>query len=238
MRALRLCTAVVAVLAVLFVVADRIAVHLAEEEAAEQVTRSEGLTGTESAAVEIKGFPFLTQVLGKELDEVDVELRGMTAKAGDRRITVTRVDARLTRLHLGGDFSTASAERASGTASISYADLNEIAPSGVKVSYPGKDRARRGQVRLSAAVNVLGRDVQLPRPVYSSVRITGNNRVELRADRIPTAGIPGAEGQIRKLVDFGRTVRGLPSGLTLDRTKVTREGIAFTLAGEDVKLAG
>lgn len=238
MRALRISLVVLTVLAGLFVAADRVAAHLAEEAAAEQVMQAEGLTGTESASVEIRGFPFLTQVLGKRLDEVDVRLTGMTAGTGDRQIAVTRVDAKLTDVHLGNGFSSATAERADGTAKISYEDLNTIAPDGVKVSYAGEDKAGRNQVRLTASLDILGRTVQFPEPIYSTVDVSDGDRVELHAKAIPGSDIPGAEGRIRNLVDFGSEVSGLPSGLTLDDAEVTAKGLTLTLGGEEVELAG
>ncbi|MCF6524160.1 DUF2993 domain-containing protein [Streptomyces sp. JJ36] len=238
MRALRISLVVLAVLAGLFVAADRIAVHLAEERAAEQVAESEGLTGTESVSVSINGFPFLTQALGRELDEVDVELTGMTAEARGRRITVTEVDAQLSHVRIGENFSSATAEQATGTARISYEDLTASAPTGVKVSYAGADRAARNQVRLTASVQLLGQTVKIPRPFYSSVRLEGGDRVKLRAEEIPLGGIPGAEDRVRGLVDFGSTVHGLPEGLDLAEAEVTKEGVTFALEGQDVRLAG
>lgn len=61
MRALRILLIVVVVLGGLFVLADRLAVHFAEGEAADKLRTSENLASTPD--VSIKGFPFLTQVV-------------------------------------------------------------------------------------------------------------------------------------------------------------------------------
>lgn len=236
MRAPRRSLVVLFVLAGLFVGADRLAVYLAEEKAADKITSARGLAGTESATVSINGFPFLTQVLDKKLEEVDVELTGITAAAADQQITVTRVEATLTDVRLGDGYTSATAEHATGTASISYEDLNEIAPEGIEVSYAGKERAARNQVKITASIDIMGRTLEIPKPVYSTVEITEDNALRLHADDVPGASIPGAEEQVRQHVDFGTGVSGLPSGLALEKAGVTRDGVRFTLTGTDVPL--
>ncbi|MCT2592829.1 DUF2993 domain-containing protein [Streptomyces sp. N2-109] len=238
MRALRISLIIFVVLAVLFIAADRIAVNMAESEAAEKVRTTQGLDGAESASVSINGFPFLTQVMGKELGDVDVEMTGLTASAGNRRISVTRVEAHLTDVKLEGNFDSAVAKEASGSADISYKDLNALAPDGVRVAYAGKERADKNQVKITASVQVLGQQVEIPSPIYSTVKITGKNELELHAESIPASGVPGAEGEIRERVDFGSPIAGLPDGLELKETDATEEGVTFALEGTDVELAG
>lgn len=62
MRGLRILLIVVVILGVLFVIVDRVAVHFAEGEAADKLKANEQLATTPD--VDIKGFPFLTQVAG------------------------------------------------------------------------------------------------------------------------------------------------------------------------------
>lgn len=236
MRALRISLIVFVVLAVLFVAADRIAVNLAEDEAAEKVRTTQGLTGAESASVSIHGFPFLTQIAGKRLDDVDVELNGMTASAGDRKITVTTVEAHLSGLEISGGFDSARAEKASGSAEISYEDLNAIAPEGVRVSYAGKARAAKDQVKINASLEILGRQVEIPSPIYSTVKVGKDNMLHMKAESIPGSDLPGAEGEIRERVDIADPVRGLPEGLELADTELDEEGVTFSLEGKDVEL--
>src|SRR5690349_13218283 len=94
MRALRITLIVFVVLGILFVAADRLAVYFAESEAADKIKTSQGLTNTPD--VSIKGFPFLTQVAGKELDEVEIGMDGLTTDAGGgRSVRVTKLNATL-----------------------------------------------------------------------------------------------------------------------------------------------
>jgi hypothetical protein len=236
MRAPRRTFFVLLVLAGLLLAADRVAVYLAEDKAADRIRAAQGLAGAGSATVEIRGFPFLTQVLDKELEQVDVELTGMEAAAAAHRITVTRVEATLSEVLLGDGYSSAVAREATGTAEISYADLNKIAPEGIEVSYAGKERAGRNEVRITASIDVMGRRLEFPRPIHSTVHVTEDDQVRLEADSVPGSSIPGAEEQVRERVDFETGVGGLPGGLAMEKAVVTEDGVRFTLSGTDVPL--
>ncbi|OEV05042.1 DUF2993 domain-containing protein [Streptomyces oceani] len=238
MRALRFSLVVLLVLGGLFVAADRVAVYLAESEAADKVRSSQGLAEAESASVSIHGFPFLTQVVGQELDDVDVRLEGMTVAAGGQRVKVSEVDVALSKLAMGDSFDIQSAERATGVARLSYANLQAIAPKGVHVTHAGAERAAKNQVRIKASVDILGRRVDIPKPMYSTVRVTDDGRLLLRAESIPGSSIPGAEEEIRKVVDFEEEVRGLPAGMEMREAEVTEDGLAFQLRGSNVDLTG
>lgn len=236
MRAPRRTLVVLLVLAGLFVAADRIAVNLAEEKAVEKIKAAEGLASTDSATVDIQGFPFLTQVLDERLERVDVEIDGMTAAAADRRIPVTHVEATLTDVLLRDGYSSAVAEHATGSARISYEDLNEIAPDGIEVSYAGDERAGRNEVKVTASIDIMGRKLEFPEPIYSTVQVTEDDRIRVQADNVPGASIPGVEDQVRARIDFATGISGLPSGLALKDAEVTEKGVRFTLGGTDVPL--
>lgn len=235
MRALRMTLILAVVLGGLFLAADRLAVKLAEQEAADRIQRSQGLS--ETPQVSIKGFPFLTQVLDKNLDEVKVDLDGVTATAGGRSIRVTGLAAELHDVRLGDHYSSATADRASGSALISFEDLSMAAPEGVKVSYGGKDSAGRSQVKVTASVDVplVGR---VERSVTSTVSIAGGDKIRLRADAIPGTQIPGLESLIRGKIDFDRELSGLPQSIELDEVTTTRDGVSVSVTGEKVPLAG
>lgn len=235
MRALRRGLVVLFVLAVLFVAADRLAVKLAEDEAAERINSAQGVASTTETSVEIKGFPFLTQVAAKELDQVDAELSGIKAKAGGSDVTVSRVDAQLQQVRIGGDYSSAVADEATGTAFVSYADLTKAAHEGVRVSWGGKDDNGKGRVKVSAGIDILGQTFE--RSVTSTVSVSKGDTVELHADKIPGGDIPGLEGAIRERIDFARKIAGLPPGLDLERVEATKKGIELSVSGRDVELA-
>jgi DUF2993 family protein len=234
MRALRRGLIVLFVLAVLFVAADRLAVKLAEDKAAEEINSAQGIESAGKTSVDIKGFPFLTQVAGKELGEIDADMSGMKAEAAGGALKVSRVNAKLQDVRLNDDFSSAVADRAHGTALVSYEDLTKAAQNGVHVGWGGTDDSGRGRVKVSASVTVLGQTVE--RSVTSSVAVSGRDTVKLRADKVPGGSIPGLEDAIRSRIDFARKIAGLPDGLELEKVEPTAEGIELSVRGEDVKL--
>lgn len=234
MRALRIGLTVLFVLAVLFVAADRVSVKLAEDKAAEQIKKASGVPASAHASVDIKGFPFLTQVAGRELDEVDGDLSGIRTEAADQQLTVTRISAELHDVHIRGDYSSAVAERANGTALVSYADLTKAAPSGVRVSWGGKDDQGKGRVKVSGGISLLGHTFQ--RSVTSTVHVSGDT-VKLHAVKVPGAGVPGLDHLIRNKIDFARRIGGLPSGLALDRVAATKKGVEVSVRGKNVEIS-
>lgn len=236
MRALRWGLIVLFVLAVLFVAADRLAVKLAEDKAAEKITSSPGIASAGKTSVDIKGFPFLTQVAAKELGEVDAEMSGLKAEASGGQLKVNRIEANLKDVRFSGDFSSAVAGRADGKAFVSYGELTKAALEGVDVGWGGKDGTGKGRVKVSAGVTVLGQSFQ--RSVTSSVSVSGGDTIRLRADKVPGSDIPGLENAIRGRIDFERKIAGLPDGLELKEVEPTVEGIELTVRGKDVKLGG
>lgn len=233
MRALRKSFIALLVLAALLVGADRLAVHLVEDEAAERIKNSDSMQGVQESAVSIKGFPFLTQAAGRQLDDVDVRIGGMKTEAGARDLTVARVDAHLRDVRIGEDYSSAVADYATGTALLSYEDLTEAAPDGVEVGWGGS--SGNGRVKVTAGVSVLGQ--RFEKSLTSTVNLSGDT-VKLHAVEVPGAGIPGIEEAVRSKTDFARSITGLPKGLELDEVRATEKGIELSVKGSDVSLTG
>ncbi|MFD7321827.1 DUF2993 domain-containing protein [Streptomyces sp. NPDC059875] len=229
MRALRILLIVAIVLGGLFVGVDRLAVAYAESEAADRVRLGPARAG--STDVDIKGFPFLTQAMDKRFDEVDVVLTGVDATAGGRKIRIGELTAALHDVTLNEDYTSARAGTVSGTALISYADLAAASEREVKVAYGGN-----GKVKVTGAVEILGRT--LTRSVVSSVTLVDGDTIRVRADEVPGDGIPGLEGLVRKRTDFDREIGGLPAGMKLEKVEAREDGVAITVTGKDVVLAG
>ncbi|WTB15548.1 DUF2993 domain-containing protein [Streptomyces sp. NBC_00829] len=249
MRALRILLIITVVLGGIFVAVDRIAVNMAESQAADKIKSSQGLTSTPE--ISIKGFPFLTQVMGKELDEVDVSLAGITATAGGHSVNVTEVEAELRSVKIDSSYSSAVADRADGSARISYADLTKAAPKGATVGYAGPERAAKGQVKVTGSLLDLleGAGIRIPgtfegllqgRTVsaYSTVSLKGGSTVQLKAESLPKLPLPGFEAKLRKVIDYDLKIEGMPSTIKLDKVQATDAGLRFSGRGTNVSLAG
>ncbi|MER5771935.1 LmeA family phospholipid-binding protein [Streptomyces sp. NPDC001985] len=249
MRALRITLIIAVVLGVLFTALDRIAVSFAESEAAGKIRDSQGLPSTPE--VSIKGFPFLTQVMDRRLDEVGISLSGITANAGGRSVEVTEVRAGLTGVTVGSGYDSAVAGRAEGSARISYEALGKAAPEGATIGWAGAERAAKGQVKLEGPLAdvVKGAGVPVPDAVagalggrtisaYSTVELTGGNTLRLTADGLPELPVQGFGKALRQAVDLELKIEGMPAGIRLDRLELSEDGLRITGTGRDVALAG
>ncbi|MET8420160.1 LmeA family phospholipid-binding protein [Streptomyces sp. NPDC005134] len=229
MRALRILLVMVVVLGGIFIAVDRAAVYFAESEAEGRVEIS-GST-VDSTDISIKGFPFLTQVAGSALDEVDIKLTGIETDAGGRRIRISEMNAEFHDVTLADGFSSATAARATGTATVSYEDLTHAADDGVVVQY-----GDNGKVKVTGAVEILGRT--LTRSVTSTVTLVDGHTIRVHADKVPGEGIPGLEGLVRRKTDFEREIGALPNGLKLQRIEPTKTGLEISVTGSDIPLGG
>ncbi|QHC26046.1 LmeA family phospholipid-binding protein [Streptomyces sp. GS7] len=233
MRALKVLLVLVVIFGGLFVAADRLAVNFAEGKAADKLRSMQGITSTPD--VSIKGFPFLTQVASRNLQEVDADLDHLAAKSEGRTLTLKHLSAQFRDVTLTSDYSSIeSAGSATATAEISFADLTNAAGGGVKISYGGEKNGR-AQVKISPNVPILS-----SLDVTGSIDIVHGDSVQVRADGIPAMcrAIPGCERSVRAQTDHAWKLDQLPGNLKLDKVTTTAQGITVTASGSNVKLTG
>ncbi|MEV6500694.1 LmeA family phospholipid-binding protein [Streptomyces prunicolor] len=249
MRALRILLIVVVILGGLFVIADRVAVHFAEQEVADRVKTSENLATTPD--VSIKGFPFLTQIAFGDLDEVEIGIKSYEAPTGNTTggATTIRIDdlkARMKGVKLslsGNTASSATATSATGTASISYDQLLKAAKSaptpvftGVTAQIVGLSDGGDGKIKADMKVTVTGIGTTTY-PVLSTVTVDGNT-VKVHADNLPKLVVNLADSRVRSITDFQQTISELPGGVKLDSVQAAQGGVDIKVKGSNVDLAG
>jgi hypothetical protein len=242
MRALRILLIITVILGGLFVAADRLAVHFAEGEVADRLKTQEGLTTTPS--VDIKGFPFLTQVAGGELDDVEVGMKDYDADTGTSggSIRIDDLNAAMKGVAFSGDYSSATASTADGTASIAYDQLLKAAkseetqlPLGVTAKVVGLSDGGDGKIKVDFEVSALKEPVS----VLGTVSAVDGDTVRVRADSIPSLGnFTLADSDFRSITDFDQKIEGLPGGIKLDKVEAGADGVEITVRGSNVKLAG
>ncbi|MFJ7592883.1 DUF2993 domain-containing protein [Streptomyces sp. NPDC097617] len=237
MRFLRVVVIIGVVLGALFVGVDRWASGYVENRLADRIQARQGPAG--SSEVEIDGFPFLTQLISHDLDRVDLRLRGVEVAAEGRKTRLAELDASFRSVKLNGDYSGGTAERAEGSALITYADLTAASQTGATLSYGGAP----GKVKVTASVEVLGKT--LTHSVVSTVTLEdapdgkGGKIVRVRADEVPGGSVPGVEKLIRRKTDFDRNLdSGLPAGLHLSALTSDEAGVHLSLGGSNVVVAG
>lgn len=242
MRALRILLIVVVILGGLFVIADRVAVHLAEGEVADKLKTTENLAVTPD--VSIKGFPFLTQVVSGELDDTEVGIKDYEAAAGTdgAKIRIGDIRANFRSVAFSGDYSSATAATADGTATISYDELLKAARSEPTQIFPGATAevvgladGGNGKIKVNVKVTALGRSSTYP--VLSTVTVDGDT-VRVHADNLPNLVVEVAEGKVRSITDFEQKIDDLPGGIELDKVEAAANGVEVAVKGSNVKLAG
>ncbi|MGW1716667.1 LmeA family phospholipid-binding protein [Streptomyces sp. NPDC002156] len=243
MRAFRILLIVAVVLGGLFVIADRVAVGFAEDEVADRLKVSEGLATTPD--VSIKGFPFLTQVAGGELDDVEVGIKDYEAATGvsGQNIRIDDLTAQMRGVEFTGDYSSATAATATGSATISYDQLLKAAnaqetqlPLGITAKVVGLSDGGNGKIKVAVEVSTLKQPVYL----LSSVTVVDGNTVRVRADSIPSldADVQLADAEVQSIADFEQKIEGLPGGIELDSVEAGKTGVDISVKGSNVSLAG
>ncbi|MFG2135271.1 DUF2993 domain-containing protein [Streptomyces sp. NPDC048650] len=128
---------------------DRFAVLYAQDKTEEKLKDSLHLTA--KPEVDIKGFPFLTQVLDKRLDQVDVTIPDVAAD----RVSLAKFSATANDIRIDGDLPDsikgATIGRMHGSVLLAFDDMNrELGASQVKFSEMGPNAVRAvGQLPIA-----------------------------------------------------------------------------------------
>ncbi|MQA33044.1 LmeA family phospholipid-binding protein [Modestobacter roseus] len=223
---------VLLVLAVLLVVADRVAVLVAEDQVAGQLVEQGGLAG--EPEVDIAGFPFLTQVIGGRYDEVRVQATAeeLGQPAG------TTADVTLHGVHLplsdvvSGSVQEVPVERVDGAATLSYELLSQQLGGDSVLQRSGDG------LQITRTVDVLGTAV--PLSATGTVTLDGRDLV-VDVDDATAAGVdlPAfVVGRAADLLDFRYTVPELPFGLVLTGVDPRDDGVRVRAEATDTVLGG
>jgi LmeA-like phospholipid-binding len=205
---------IVLVLVALFVVLDRVAVAYAENQAAQQM-QSQGFPTKPD--VTIKGFPFLTQVAARRLN--DVHISASDVPAGPVKFSFT---ADATDVQLNPGYQSGTISHVTGTGVIPFSNVASAfgaGGSGLTISSAGGNN-----VKLS--LNIAGFDLSMT----GSVEQTGPNTVKVHLN--PPSGLPVS---LPIPSDFTIHIPNLPLHLTIQSVKVTSQGLVVHASGSDIK---
>lgn len=238
MRVFRRVIIVVVVLGALLAAVDRVGAWMAEQMVADQVADRLAAEGVETGEpdAQVHGFPFVTQVVAGEYQDVTVNVGDVDtgeAELSGVRFTASDVAAPVSTLVNGGGVHAARIE---ATGTVAYATVAARAGlDGLELS-AGDD----GAVAARLPIDVLGTDVVLTGS--ADVAVDGNAvrlSVTEFATEEPSALPDGAAGQIEQLArDFSvdLPLPALPYDLTVDSVRPVSDGLAVRLHAEDVPL--
>ncbi|MEU2363804.1 DUF2993 domain-containing protein [Streptomyces noursei] len=184
--------------------ADRFAVLYAQNKAEEQVKTALHLHARPE--VDIHGFPFLTQVLDKRLDRVDVVIPDVAAD----RVSLAKVAATARDIQLDGDLPSAikgaTIGQMHGSVLLAFDDMNrELGASQVKFSGVGNNG-----VRAVGELPIAGHTLRV--------------RAEARIQRNGERGISTDIGQMR--LDIADVAIYRPGTGAEEGLRLTRKGAA------------
>jgi len=210
------------VLVVLALAVDRGGDLVAQHYVATELEATEGLDSTPD--VDITGFPFLTQVARNRFDRIDVTVRDLRLGGGDQpELTVTRLDTAFYDVTRSG--TQVSSPRARADAVISYADLGDAL--GIDLAYGDGD-----DLRVSKTFEIAGQSVDPSITVAPEI-----------ADGALGFAAPVVEGlqddsgvlsQLAGIFDVTLPLSDLPFGVTVEDTRVERDGLHVELSGSDL----
>jgi hypothetical protein len=218
------------VLLALGVVADRVAVRVAEGVVASQLAKVGHFAATPS--VSIAGFPFLTQALGGHYDRIDVSVPAFntgTVKLRDLRLAVRGTDLPL-RQALGGSVDSVGVDGITGSALLPYTAL------AVGSQVQGLSIVPAGDgVEVKGTVLVAGR--QVSGTALASAELEGTVLVvRARSVRTTVASTDAVRAEVGRQLGFRVRLDGLPFGLRVTDVKVGRAGLSLSAGVGPTKL--
>lgn len=205
------------------VAGDRVAEHLAAGEAESRLAEH----GLADPQVDVGGFPFLTQLAGRDFGDVHVTGSALDVSGGQAQdVSLSGHDVTAPS---GGDVTVG---RLDGVGLVTYDEV--VARSGVRdVTIEASDRPDR--VRLRGSVAVLGETVDVV--ADSTVRARGD-RVQVTPRSFELADGSSVGGSLAaQLTDrFGVIYRlgDLPEGIELRGVRATDDGFLVRVTGRDV----
>jgi hypothetical protein len=219
----------VIILAVLLVAADRISAAAAENQISDRLTSAYGLAG--KPGVTITGFPFLTQVVTGDYQQIDVSANQVSAGGAvlrDLNVRLTGVHAAVSQV-LGNGSSMVTADRAAGSAMVGFGAVDHRLPGGFRARPDGKNLSVSGRLTIggahipvsaTAALGVSGAGISVT-PVHVSVP--------------GVAALPSSaySSQLRVVVPLS----ALPLHLRLTSVHVTPGGLRIGAAARHVQFA-
>lgn len=217
---------VLGVVLALLVVADRVTPRIVGDRIAG--TLQTALGTRQRPVVRLGGFPFLTQVATGHYREISISARDVPVAGTGGRLSVARLDGKLTDVRTGLSFRRIRVGRFTGSATVSYATLSGLVDS--TVSYDSTATNGDGFVTLSlgGSITVTGRpavdqrthELYLARPQF---RVGG---------RLLPGSVPG------DLVDklFRIKLPQLISGVELSAVRADRAGLTLTASGRNIRI--
>jgi DUF2993 family protein len=220
---------VVGLLTAGFVVGDGWAKDRVEQQVADQLKVS--LATPDRPRVSIDGFPFLVQVVTRDVRSVRVAADRVSANSDAGLLPIAHTDLVLTDITSPDWYKTMTAGHIDGIALVTYEDLTRLA--GVPITY-----VNDGRVEIQVTAQVLGVDVRAK--ITGKPRLEPNEQAMTLADptiAIADVSLPNltAQALLRALLK-PIPLEGVPLGLKLSAITAEEDGVHLAVNGDNVPL--
>jgi hypothetical protein len=177
-------------------------------------------------SVTIEGFPFLTQVVGRDFRQVDISASNIPAGP----VTISSLHATLKGMHLNGSYNGATIDRITATAFVSFGALAAAGGLGNAV---GITATQDGTDKLKVTASLAGQEIGSEE---AQIKQTGPQQITVSV--LPNgSGLAGLLGSaLSSFSTFSFTLpNGVPpslriTGLTLNPTGLTLNAAATNAA--------
>jgi LmeA-like phospholipid-binding len=204
---------VLLVLAGILAVGDRVAAAYTEGRIAQQI-QDQGFNAKPN--VSIQGFPFLTQLAGRDFHTVNINANQVT----EGPVQIRTLRATLHDVRINSSFSGGTVDRLNGAALITFASLVHAAGG------PAVSASAAGDNKIKFRVDL---DI-ITGTAIAKVTKVGGNKIHVRV--ISAGGIP--TDVLGPLRDFTVSIPSLPMGMSLQRVKVSKQGVEIHITGTHV----
>lgn len=221
--------ALIAVLAAVGIVGDRVAKSYAENRLAETIQRELGADTTPT--VSIAGWPFLWHAWHREFDEASISADEFTLSDQTRSIRVSDVQVDLYRVTTSSDFSSAVLGQVDASGLLTWDELSRQVGSG-EVSGAGD-----GRIRILYTMVIFGQEIDVEasgRPVLD--RAAQQLRIEDVNLRVVGMDVPQRITEQLMRMRLGEIDLTLPLDLHITSLEVVEEGVAITVNGHDLSV--
>ncbi len=219
----------VLVLLILLVIGDRVSVAIAESQIASQIKSADSAI---NPSVNIHGFPFLTQVIARNLQEIDISAKDIPAGP----VSISSVSAQAKGVHINSSFNGGKVDSITGTAFVSFSSVSTALTNqaggiaDLHLSAAGPDKIKATAILGPISLTQIG-----------TVKITGTH-VSITWQNAPGDNGGGDIGSIlgsgsSTLPDINFDIPKLPAGLQVKSFSINQQGLLVTVAAHNTTLS-
>ena len=210
---------VVIVILGLLVGADRIAIAVAQNQMADQIKTSGFPT---KPNVTIQGFPFFTQLIGRDFNQVDIN----ASNVAEGPLVISSLHATLHGMHINGGFKSATIDTIDGSALITFGALASAGgiPGGITLGPNGNSP---NEIKANIDLAIISDTVV--------AKLTRVSATKFIVGVVDAGGVPSSV--LGSLANFDVTVPQLPAGVAIQNVSVTARGVLITITGHHTTLS-